>query len=55
MLSVALTALGVGLAACLLVTMFAPVVTVVGYETVGHRQMTEALAQLEEPTSVSGV
>jgi low temperature requirement protein LtrA len=42
-LSVALAALGVGVAACLLVLMFAPVVTVVGYETVGHRHVAEAL------------
>jgi low temperature requirement protein LtrA len=45
-LSVALAALGVGVAACLLVLMFAPVVTVVGYETVGHRHVSEALERL---------
>jgi len=45
-LSVALAALGVGVAACLLVLMLAPVVTVVGYETVGHRHVAEALEQL---------
>ena len=45
-LSVALAALGVGVAACLLVLMFAPVVTVVGYETVGHPHVAEALEQL---------
>ena len=45
-LSVALAALGVGVAACLLVLMFAPVVTVVGYETVGHRHVAEALERL---------
>jgi low temperature requirement protein LtrA len=44
--SVALAALGVGLAACLLVLMFAPVVTVVGYETVGHRHVAETLEAL---------
>jgi low temperature requirement protein LtrA len=42
-LSVALAALGVGLAVCLIVLVFAPVVTVVGYETVGHRHVAEAL------------
>jgi low temperature requirement protein LtrA len=45
-LSVALAALGIGVAACLVVLMFAPVVTVVGYETVGHRHLAEALEQL---------
>ena len=45
-LSVALAAVGVGVAACLLVLMFAPVVTVVGFETVGHRHLAEALEQL---------
>lgn len=47
LLSVALAALGVSVAACLLVLMFAPVVTVVGYETVGHRHLAEALEQLQ--------
>jgi low temperature requirement protein LtrA len=45
-LSVSLAALGAGVAACLLVLMFAPVVTVVGYETVGHRHLAEALEHL---------
>ena len=42
-LSVMLAALGAGVATCLVVLMFAPVVTVVGYETVGHRHVAEAL------------
>ena len=42
-LSVALAALGVNVAACLLVLMFAPVVTVVGFETVGYRHVAAAL------------
>jgi low temperature requirement protein LtrA len=42
-LSVVLAALGVGVAVCLVVLMFAPVVTVVGYETVGHRHVAEFL------------
>jgi hypothetical protein len=29
---------------CLVVLMLAPVVTVLGYETVGHRHLAEALA-----------
>ena len=42
-LSVALAALGVSVAACLLVLMFAPVVTVVGFETVGYRHVAAAV------------
>ena len=45
-LSVVLAALGAGVGACLLVLMFAPVVTVVGYETLGHRHVVEALARM---------
>jgi low temperature requirement protein LtrA len=45
-LAVALASAGVGVAGCLLVVMLAPVVTVVGYETVGHRHMTETLERL---------
>ena len=45
-LSVALAALGLGVAGCLLLLMFAPVVTVVGYETVGHRHAAESLELL---------
>ncbi|MEU7428466.1 low temperature requirement protein A [Streptomyces sp. NPDC040750] len=46
-LAVLLAAVGVPVAVCLLVVMLAPFVTVVGYETVGHRhqrRMLEALA-----------
>lgn len=42
-LSVVLAAAGAGVAACLVVLMFAPVVTVVGYETVGHRHVAAFL------------
>jgi len=45
-LSVVLAASGVDMTVCLLVLMFAPVVTVVGYETVGHRHMSAALDRL---------
>jgi hypothetical protein len=45
-LSLALAALGAGVAICLVVLMFAPVVTVVGYETVGHRHVAAALRQM---------
>ena len=45
-LSVALAAAGVSVTACLAVLALAPVVTVVGYETVGHRHMADALERL---------
>jgi low temperature requirement protein LtrA len=45
-LSVTLAALGAGVATCLVVLMFAPLVTVVGYETVGHRHVAEALRRM---------
>ncbi len=45
-LSVVLAAAGAGVATSLVVLMFAPVVTVVGYETVGHRHIAEAMAQM---------
>jgi hypothetical protein len=31
---------------CLLVLMLAPIVTVVGYETLGHQHMADALERL---------
>ena len=46
LLSVVLAGLGVGVAACLVVLMVAPVVTVVGYETLGYRHVAEALARM---------
>jgi low temperature requirement protein LtrA len=45
-LSVGLAAAGVSIAACLVVLALAPAVTVVGYETLGHRHMAEALERL---------
>jgi low temperature requirement protein LtrA len=45
-LSVVLAAAGVDIAICLVVLSLAPVVTVVGYETLGHRHMADALDQL---------
>jgi low temperature requirement protein LtrA len=45
-LSVGLAALGVSIAVCLLVVMFTPIVTVLGYETLGHRHVQEALARM---------
>jgi low temperature requirement protein LtrA len=43
---VVLAAAGVNMSVCLLVLALAPVVTVVGYETIGHRHMADALDRL---------
>ena len=48
-LSVALAAAGAGIAVCLVVLMLAPVVTVLGYETLGYRHVEEALAAMRPP------
>jgi low temperature requirement protein LtrA len=45
-LSVVLAAAGVSMAVCLVVLALAPAVTVVGYETLGHRHMADALERL---------
>jgi low temperature requirement protein LtrA len=42
-IAVVLAALGVGMVWCLLVLMSVPAVTVVGYETIGHRHLAEAM------------
>jgi low temperature requirement protein LtrA len=44
--SVALVAAGVSMPVCLVVLSLAPVVTIVGYETLGHRHVAEALERL---------
>ncbi|HET8756913.1 MAG TPA: low temperature requirement protein A [Solirubrobacteraceae bacterium] len=44
--AVALAAAGVSVPVCLLVVMLAPVVTVVGYETLGHRHVADAVQRL---------
>lgn len=46
--AVAFASSGVPLGVCLLVIMLAPFVTIVGYETVGHRHVSRALQQLGE-------
>ena len=46
--ALALSAAGVSLTITLLVLALAPWVTVVGYETVGHRHNAEVLAALPE-------
>jgi hypothetical protein len=43
--AVLLALAGVSMALCLLVATAAPMVTVVGYELVGHRHMADALAR----------
>ena len=43
MLAVALAAVGAPMAVCLVVLMLAPLVTVVGYETIGHQHMAIAV------------
>jgi low temperature requirement protein LtrA len=43
-LAVIAALIGVNMATCLIILMFAPVVTVVGYEMRGHRHQAEALA-----------
>ena len=45
-LTVVLAAAGVDMALCLVVLTAAPAVTIVGYETVGHRHMADALERL---------
>jgi low temperature requirement protein LtrA len=45
-LSVVLAAVGVSVAVCLVVMVLAPATTVVGYEIIGHRHITEALERL---------
>ena len=50
-LSVVLAALGVGVAVCLVVLIFAPLVTVLGYETLGYRHVQEALARMRAQIS----
>jgi len=45
-LSIGLAAAGVRTAVCLVVLTLAPAVTVVGYETLGHRHIAEALDRL---------
>ena len=47
-LPVVLAAAGVDMVWCLAVLALSPWVTVVGYETVGHRHNAEVLARLEE-------
>ena len=45
-LAVVLAVLGVNVAICLLVVMFTPIVTVLGYEALGHRHVQDALARM---------
>ncbi|MEU6564012.1 low temperature requirement protein A [Nocardia nova] len=42
-----LAAVGVSIAICLIIVMISPFITVIGYETVGHRHQRQMLANLE--------
>jgi low temperature requirement protein LtrA len=44
--AVVLAAAGVAISVCLIVVALSPVVTVVGYETIGHRHMADTLSRL---------
>jgi hypothetical protein len=44
--SIVLAASGVSMPLCLIVLMFSPVVTVVGFELIGYRHMETALERL---------
>jgi hypothetical protein len=46
-LAVVLATAGLAMAWCLVVLMVAPWVTVVGYETIGHRHLAAALERIE--------
>ena len=50
-LAVVLASLGVSMPVCLVVLMLAPVVTVVGYETIGHRHLASVLERAVRPLS----
>lgn len=49
--AIAAAASGIGMATCLIIVMLAPVVTVVGYEVLGHRHQADALAGDENRVS----
>lgn len=48
--AVLMSTAGVPVAVCLLVVMLAPYVTVIGYETIGHRHQRHMLNDLYSPT-----
>jgi len=52
LLSVLLASWGVSMAGCLVVVACAPIVTVIGFETVGHRHLTEAMERLRPREAV---
>ncbi len=53
--AVALAGAGVSMAVCLLVIMLAPVVTVVGFELLGHRHAEEAIRRRLGPGESSAL
>jgi low temperature requirement protein LtrA len=57
LLAVLLAASGVTMAVCLVVLACAPVITVIGYETIGHKHLADALTRLNQanpPSQHSG-
>lgn len=46
---------GVDIPVCLLVLMLAPVVTIVGYETVGHAHQADVITRVVRPGNSSGL
>ena len=52
-LAVVLAAAGVPVAVCLVVLMFAPVVMIVGYETVGHRHLVAVLGNVRAEEGIA--
>ena len=48
LLAIVLATVGVSMAWCLIVLALAPVVTVAGYEMVGHRHQEEILAAMKQ-------
>jgi 4-hydroxybenzoate polyprenyltransferase len=50
LLSIGAAVAGVSMALCLVILMFAPVVTVVGYELLGHRHSAEAITEQIQET-----
>jgi len=51
LLSVLLASSGASMAVCLIVLACAPIVTVIGFETVGHRHLTDAIERARDRTA----
>jgi hypothetical protein len=55
LLAVLLAASGVSMAVCLVVLACAPVITVIGYETIGHKHLADALKRINSRRSSSAI